>query len=142
MLCSDPDFMDNSVYWLRYAERPDVDAYWIGICIDTGHTALGHGPKHWIEGLAGRIITLHLHDNDGAADLHLPPGMGVIDSDETLADLSQAGYRGPLVTEARMPEGWGPVQMIDQFRRVCAAAMPSDAPGDQRLRREYRFSVR
>jgi len=92
---------------------------WLGVCLDTGHTVLGRGPKAWIDALPPRIITVHLHDNDGRGDQHLPPGLGVIDWPETLQALQGAGYAGPLVSEARMPEGWGPARMIEQFQSVC-----------------------
>ena len=92
---------------------------WLGVCLDTGHAALARGPKPWIDALAPRIITVHLHDNDGRGDQHLPPGLGVIDWPETVQALHNAGYAGPLVSEARMPEGWGPTRMIEQFQLVC-----------------------
>ena len=92
---------------------------WLGVCLDTGHAALAGGPQHWIQSLPRRIITLHLHDNDGARDQHLPPGMGIIDWPGTLQALRAIGYDGPLVSEARMPEGWGPSRLIEQFQSVC-----------------------
>lgn len=92
---------------------------WVGVCLDTGHAVLAGTPKAWLDALPPRIITVHLHDNDGRGDQHLPPGLGVIDWPETLQALQDSGYAGPWVSEARMPEGWGPARMIEQFQSVC-----------------------
>jgi len=126
-----PGFYGGEIEHLRKL-LDDYPNECLGVCLDTGHAALGQGPKQWIDGLAGRIITLHLHDNDGTADQHLPPGLGVIDWDETLTALFATAYGGPIVSEARMPEGWDPSRMIEQFQSVCwphAARAAGARPG-------------
>jgi sugar phosphate isomerase/epimerase len=56
-------------------------AYPCGFCLDVGHahavTALE--PRDWVERLGTRIVHLHVHDNLGDDDRHLPPGQGSID---------------------------------------------------------------
>jgi len=55
--------------------------YPCGFCLDVGHahafTALE--PRGWVERLGARIVHLHVHDNLGDDDRHLPPGQGNID---------------------------------------------------------------
>jgi sugar phosphate isomerase/epimerase len=55
--------------------------YPCGFCLDVGHahafTALA--PRLWVERLGARIVHLHVHDNLGDDDRHLPPGQGNID---------------------------------------------------------------
>ncbi len=50
------------------------------ICLDVGHafTASQEPPLHWIEVLSPVLSHLHLHDNDGSWDFHMPPGDGKI----------------------------------------------------------------
>lgn len=53
----------------------------VGFCLDTGHTAaFGTGRlDSWVSMLGPFMGEIHLHDNDGSSDAHLPPGQGKID---------------------------------------------------------------
>ena len=42
-----------------------------------------------IDRTAGRLCALHLHDNDGTCDAHLPMGQGSIDWSRTFASMRQ-----------------------------------------------------
>ena len=42
---------------------------------------------------------VHLHDNDGRSDLHLPPGAGTIDWAAVVLALKDAGYDGTITLE-------------------------------------------
>ncbi len=57
---------------------PDRDAM---VCLDTGHiNAFSRLPAaRWWDLLGERVIALHLHDNDGLSDDHVPPGDGIFD---------------------------------------------------------------
>ena len=118
-----------------YGERPEhllevFDHYrspWLGACMDTGHANLLGDVAAQIHALAGHIVTTHIQDNDGAKDQHLPPGHGSIDWPAALTALCAAGYEGPLVSEARLPETWGPREMVEHFREFCRNASV-DAP--------------
>lgn len=59
----------------------DLQAEHVGCCLDTGHQAVfGSGDfKHWIKVLSPFVQAIHLHDNLGNTDDHLPPGKGNID---------------------------------------------------------------
>lgn len=52
-----------------------------GICLDAGHAnvASRQPVSEWISTLGGRIRHVHLHDNHGEWDEHLPPGEGGMD---------------------------------------------------------------
>ena len=57
----------------------------VRVCLDIGHCAFSRiGVRQWFEALAERIGYLHLSDNDGAFDEHLPLGSGN-------AELREAG---------------------------------------------------
>jgi len=76
----------------------------LGICIDVGHAHIsqdaGRQPiRNYLERYRGQLIHLHLHDNWGKADEHLPPGAGSIDWHAVLDAVSRVGYRGPGVLE-------------------------------------------
>jgi sugar phosphate isomerase/epimerase len=55
-----------------------IDSPRLRFCFDTGHAhAFGSAPlAEWITGLADRLGQIHLHDNHGASDEHLPVGEG------------------------------------------------------------------
>lgn len=49
--------------------RPD----YVGLCYDCGHGNLRPDGLNWAETLKDRLISVHLHDNDGSADQHNLP---------------------------------------------------------------------
>lgn len=46
--------------------------------------------------LEGRIAGLHVADNDGTDNRHLPPGQGTVDFEALFAELARQGYDGPV----------------------------------------------
>jgi sugar phosphate isomerase/epimerase len=52
-----------------------------GFCFDTGHWLIfsKRDWHEWIAVLEGRLVEVHLHDNNGKKDQHLPPGDGKFD---------------------------------------------------------------
>jgi len=58
-----------------------IDSEWFGHCFDAGHWHLfGRQPMAgWLDALGAKLFHLHLHDNHGRADEHLPVGEGTID---------------------------------------------------------------
>ena len=78
-----------------------------GVCLDVGHAnyarqgipaAAEHLLRH------GLLVSMHLHDNDGSADQHLPPFTGAVEWRRLFAVLKSYGYRGPGVIEAGCSE--------------------------------------
>jgi sugar phosphate isomerase/epimerase len=96
-----------------YEETPDtllalverLDSPWFGHCFDIGHWRLFGtiGQADWLARVAPRLLHLHLHDNYGEGDDHLPIGDGNIDF-TPLVDLLQTQLRRPSITlEAHSP---------------------------------------
>ena len=73
----------------------------VGLCVDLGHA---HIEGNIVEELATalpRLDHLHVHDNDGTTDAHLPPGRGTIPWQEVLAQLQAANFSGYAALELR-----------------------------------------
>ncbi len=72
----------------------------VGLCLDCGHlTAFGRAPlAEWLEVLGPFIGQLHLHDNHGEKDDHLPLGQGRIDFSELFDYLKAECLRPPVMT--------------------------------------------
>lgn len=84
-----------------------IDSPKVNACLDVGH-AFSHANiplNTWIKVLGHRIGHVHLHDNDGINDLHLPLGKGNIPLYETLCHLKEyAGENVPCALECHVPE--------------------------------------
>lgn len=63
---------------------------WLGHCFDVGHWRLfaSVSMEEWFSALGGQLRHLHLHDNFGTRDDHLPMGEGSIDFTPLLAQLA------------------------------------------------------
>lgn len=75
----------------------------VGVCLDTGHTALGGFWQQFVEVSASRLLHVHAHDNHGYVDDHLPPGDGVIDWGAVGSSLRAVGYTGWIMLELHCP---------------------------------------
>ena len=65
----------------------------LGCHLDLGHSNVhGRSPAPMIRRFGPRLRHLHVHDNNGREDLHLPPGAGVINWSEIAAALREIGY--------------------------------------------------
>jgi sugar phosphate isomerase/epimerase len=75
--------------------------YPFGVCFDTGHcNYLSKVPmKDWYEYFNKNLKQIHLHDNDGSWDQHLPPGMGKINFDRLFSKLVEKKLTPRLVME-------------------------------------------
>ncbi len=97
-----------------FEEQPDtlvelleaIDSPWLGHCFDCGHWNLFStvALEDWLEALGERLIHLHLHDNRGERDAHLPIGEGDIPF-QRLFEYLRTLKRPPTMTlEAHDPE--------------------------------------
>lgn len=82
-----------------------------------------------------RITALHIHDNHGHTDEHLPPGDGDIDFLTLLKLLRSINYRGFLGIECMQQKGNYPggrqdlATTIDaRMARLLGLCAPSDGP--------------
>ncbi|MED5578823.1 MAG: sugar phosphate isomerase/epimerase family protein [Nitrospinota bacterium] len=75
-------------------------------CIDTGHALMTEKEKYAdsIEKMLPNCINIHLHDNDGIVDSHLPPKEGKIDWERFKNALIKYKYKGQLTYEIKKRE--------------------------------------
>lgn len=71
----------------------------VGACLDTGHANLAGELSSVIHKLSGHLKMLHVNDNRGDRDAHLPPGEGVIDWPWVVAELKRCQFNGTLILE-------------------------------------------
>ena len=74
----------------------------LAICFECGHNELTRTHHIYLGLLADKIKCLHLADNFGWQDDHLPPGDGAIDFKAILKNLKQTGYQGVWCMEIEM----------------------------------------
>ena len=71
----------------------------IALALDTGHANLVGSAEEETLAAGPLLATTHVHDNDGRADSHQPPGLGTVDWVAWAAALNAIGYRGPIMLE-------------------------------------------
>lgn len=69
-----------------------------GLCYDSGHGNLFPGGLDRLSALADRLISVHLHDNQGTGDDHNLPFSGTVDWDRLMAIIGASRY-GKWVSE-------------------------------------------
>lgn len=71
------------------------------ICLDTGHVSVFPSLRvgEAVRALGDQICVLHIHDNRGQRDEHLPPYAGVIDWADFVRALREIGYDGVFSLE-------------------------------------------
>jgi len=88
-----------------------------GLCLDCGHlTAFGRAPlDEWLEVLGPFIGQLHLHDNLGQKDDHLPMGRGRVDFRRLFAYLKDQRTTPPVMTmEVHRPaDVWASLECLE-----------------------------
>ncbi|HEY7475280.1 MAG TPA: sugar phosphate isomerase/epimerase [Vicinamibacterales bacterium] len=95
----------------------------VRVCLDTGHTALGGHWRRFLEVAGSRLAHVHVHDNRGQWDDHLPPGDGIIDWKDVAHTLREAHYDGWLMLELSCPAGDRPGYMrraVEKARALFA----------------------
>ena len=99
-----PD-LDPRPIWELMRRIPDQR---IGVCLDFGHANYSRVAIHgWFDALCDRIGYLHLSDNNGAFDDHLPIGEGTINWGEADRLWRGLGKDIPLTLEVGGIEGVG-----------------------------------
>lgn len=71
----------------------------VGTCLDTGHAHLAREMGLVIQKLSGHLKLVHINDNHGDWDAHLPPGEGTIDWPWVIQELRRNDFHGVLVLE-------------------------------------------
>lgn len=74
----------------------------IGLCYDSGHGNIGGDGLANLESVSERLISIHLHDNDGTSDQHMLPFTGTVDWRKLARIISDSPYRRYLTLESNM----------------------------------------
>ena len=72
---------------------------YLGICYDSGHANLGHDRMDSLEAYKDRLLSLHLHDNDGTKDQHRLIFSGAVDWERLAGIIAASAYRKPISME-------------------------------------------
>lgn len=96
-------FPEEMTTLVEQVDRPNV-----GLNLDIGHAStVGWAPLPFYEAVKEHVVHVHMHDNHGARDEHLPLGEGSIDYRPFLEALSKDGYDGTITFEFALPDGAG-----------------------------------
>ena len=100
--------MENLVYPHEIYRTPEqmaglikkVNRSNVGLTLDVGHAVVcDQKPTDFLHLLQESIFHVHLHDNNGVVDQHLPLGKGNIDYVAVIRSLKQIGYDGVVNLE-------------------------------------------
>ena len=86
----------------------DYSSDYFGICYDSGHENLFKNkqiPYDYLNHFKDKLISLHLHDNDGNGDGHWLPFTGNIDWERSIKFISESSYNGPINLETSLNIG-------------------------------------
>jgi sugar phosphate isomerase/epimerase len=101
--------IDGEKYVSFFARPEDIqkqlallDSPYATVCVDTGHTNEAHyhgapSAGDMIRAMGSNVTMLHLHDNNGTVDLHIPPlfdKRGGINWEDVFDALEEVGYTG------------------------------------------------
>ncbi len=100
--------------------RAAVGSKRIGFCFDAGHAALFSRlpARQWLEAFGPNLKELHLHDNHGLRDDHLPVGEGSIDFREVLLAAEKTGASPILTVEPHREDHFQ--RSVDSLRALLA----------------------
>ncbi len=73
----------------------------LGLCLDVGHAYIDGSIDGFLTKFYGKIMNVHLHDNDGLRDLHMPLDAGKVPWRRFLDALARRGYRGFVTLECK-----------------------------------------
>jgi sugar phosphate isomerase/epimerase len=87
-------------------------------CFDTGHFNVFAGAPlvEWMESLGGRLGEIHLHDNHGREDEHLPVGEGSFPFDELVEIVGERRLKPILTIESHSEKGLR--RMLENIRSM------------------------
>ena len=105
MLALENTFESSPDVLCRLIDRLDPEVF--GHCFDIGHfNVFGRGDlSSWLRRVEGRLVELHLHDNEGESDQHLAIGDGTADFDALFSSLAKTLDRLFLTVEAHEESG-------------------------------------
>ncbi len=96
-----PNELSTATRLKNFVETTKLD---LSFVFDVGHAHLGEGVEHEFEIMRDRILSLHVHDNDGKSDSHLFPLIaegGTVDWPKTMELLRSQPGQYPLLLELK-----------------------------------------
>jgi L-ribulose-5-phosphate 3-epimerase len=105
----------------------EFDVPHVGFCYDSGHEHVQGACFRLLERFGDRLLTFHLHDNNGS-DIHLLPYEGTIPWDRFGPTLRGFSYRGNLLLEAdiRHSQFQNPAEFLAQAKARAEALLAGD----------------
>ncbi|MFM2197533.1 MAG: hypothetical protein RLZZ505_965 [Verrucomicrobiota bacterium] len=88
----------------------------VGTCLDTGHAYLSRELGMVANKLSGHLHLIHVNDNRGDYDEHLPPGEGHIDWPWFVGELKRWNFDGTLILELSSRENESVPDMLARAR--------------------------
>ncbi|NJD58056.1 MAG: sugar phosphate isomerase/epimerase [Anaerolineae bacterium] len=85
--------MDGDEFLVLETLLAEYDPVYLGLCFDSGHANLGGPGLEKLDQLKGRLIALHLHDNDGVSDQHKIPFTGSVNWPELARVIASSAYQ-------------------------------------------------
>ena len=76
-----------------------IQSEWVGRTLDIGHAHIAGRIDDFTARPFDRVFNVHLHDNNGVSDQHLPLGQGTVPWGRVLAQLAGTYHKGPLTFE-------------------------------------------
>ncbi|MEW9123233.1 MAG: sugar phosphate isomerase/epimerase family protein [Thermotaleaceae bacterium] len=91
----------DSNYKLIKSIVEQINSPYLGACLDTGHAhaLVKTDVLDWLEGYRSYLKYIHINDNNGELDQHLPIGEGNINFKAFFERLKEIGYRGIVTNE-------------------------------------------
>lgn len=82
-----------------------IDSAALGFCYDSGHDSIwSKVPYKLLAKYGNRLFAVHLHDNMGLKDDHLPLGEGIINWEMVRTGIEKSSYQGSLTLESDSAE--------------------------------------
>lgn len=107
----------------------DVGDEYLRLCLDVGHAHVnGIPPKEYYRALHPHITLIHLHDNDGSKDQHLPPYLGSIDWRGFINTLRELSFKGNYVLEVLCNDHIQRCDNVAYLLRVLATYLLNELP--------------
>lgn len=104
--------------FVEYIDHPLLQVVW-----DTGHGNTEGSQYENILAVGKHLKGLHVHDNNGKADQHVMPYMGVLNLDQVMNGLLEIGYDGYFTFEAL--NALRPASGRQRFERDTRLASPT-----------------
>ena len=92
----------------------------LSLCIDINHSNINENLEDVARNCKGVISTIHVSDNHGEWEDHLPPGEGIIKLPGVLRELRNCGYSGPCNIECHVESIPPAVEMLSGMREFVA----------------------